>query len=158
MTLVKQPSRPSKSNRFVFVQRHLIPAQLDQLKRISRLVQDAGEYAQFDDKTNYACQLAVYEACENIIKHGYENPSLDDRIKMVLRACPGELTVELEDNAPPFNPVSELDPPEIEPQDPPVGGLGLVIIHRVMDDIHYQRKHGKNNLRLRKHASPARES
>lgn len=154
MTLVKQPSRPSNTDRFVFVQRHLIPARLDQLKNISRLVQNAGEYAKFDDQTNYACQLAVYEACENIIKHGYGSPSLDDKIKMVLRASPGELLVELEDNAPPFNPAEGLDPIAIHPNDPPVGGLGLVIIHRVMDDIDYQRKNGKNLLRLRKLVSP----
>jgi serine/threonine-protein kinase RsbW len=154
MTLVKQPSRPSNSDRFIFVQRHLIPAQLDQLKHISRLVQNAGEYAQFDDQTNYACQLAVYEACENIIKHGYGNPGLQDKIKMVLRATPGELLIELEDSAPPFNPVEGLEPTDIEPHDPPIGGLGLVIIHRVMDEIHYQRKNGKNFLRLRKLVSP----
>lgn len=150
MTLVKQPSRLSKPDRFVFVKRYSIPAQLDQLKRISQLVEDAGVYAQFDDKTNYACQLAVYEACENIIKHGYGNPGLKDKIKMVLQAGPGELHIELEDDAPPFNPIEEVIPPEIEPQDPPIGGLGLVIIHRVMDDIRYQRKDGKNILRLRK--------
>ena len=158
MTLVKQPSRPSNTDRFVFVQRHLIPARLDQLKHISRLVQNAGEYAQFDDQTNYACQLAVYEACENIIKHGYVKPGLDDKIKMVLRASPGELLVELEDSAPPFNPVEGLKPIEIEPQDPPVGGLGLVIIHRVMDDIDYQRKNGKNCLRLRKLVQPIHQA
>ncbi|MGD8603599.1 MAG: ATP-binding protein [Anaerolineales bacterium] len=154
MTLVKQPSRPSNPDRFVFVQRHLIPARLDQLKHISRLVQNAGKYAQFDDQTNYACQLAVYEACENIIKHGYGEPGFEDTIKMVLSAGPGELLVELEDSAPPFNPVEELEPMEIEPHDPPVGGLGLVIIHRVMDEIEYQRKNGKNYLRLRKLVQP----
>jgi serine/threonine-protein kinase RsbW len=158
MTLVKQPLRPSSPDRYVFVQRHLIPAHLDQLKRISRLIEDAGEYAQFDEKTNYACQLAVYEACENIIKHGYENPGREDTIKMVLRANPGELLVELEDDAPPFNPVAASDMPEVEPQDPPIGGLGLVIIHRVMDEIRYQRKNGKNLLRLRKLVSDPHHS
>ena len=158
MTLVKQPSRPSNTDRFVFVQRHLIPAQLDQLKNISRLVQNAGEYAQFDDQTNYACQLAVYEACENIIKHGYGNTGLNEEFKMVLRASPGELLVELEDSARPFNPIEGLKPTEFEPHDPPVGGHGLVIIHRVMDDIDYQRKNGKNYLRLRKLDSPPKQA
>jgi serine/threonine-protein kinase RsbW len=130
-----------------------IAARLDQIERVCSLVARAARSAGFDRKTTYACELAVAEACENIIKHGYAGSEADG-ISVVARAKPGELTIELEDSAPPFNPASRPQPPDWTAEDPPVGGLGLRIIHRVMDEVEYHRQAGRNRLRLRKRCQP----
>lgn len=128
-----------------------IPAQLDRIEAICDAVDSAAAAAGFDERTRYSCQLAASEACENIVKHGYGDQS-SGNIEVRLRSNPSDLTIELIDTAPPFNPAS---PPVAAPwsvDDPPVGGLGLLIIHRVMDQVKYRRGHGQNRLVMRKHA------
>jgi anti-sigma regulatory factor (Ser/Thr protein kinase) len=131
----------------------IVPARLDQIEQVCSLVARAARSAGFDRKTTYDCELAVAEACENIIKHGYAG-SAADGISVVTHAKPGELTIELEDSAPPFNPASRPHPSNWTEEDPPVGGFGLLIIHRVMDEVEYHRQAGRNRLRMLKRCQP----
>ncbi|OGO08755.1 MAG: hypothetical protein A2Z66_00725 [Chloroflexi bacterium RBG_13_66_10] len=130
-----------------------IPGQLDQLEKVCSLVGEAAREAGFNRRTVYACQLAASEACENIIKHGYAREGEGD-IQVEVRSAPGDLTVELLDSAPPFNPAERPRDRAWTSQDPPVGGLGLIMIHRAMDEVKYRRKGRRNWLLLRKRSSP----
>jgi anti-sigma regulatory factor (Ser/Thr protein kinase) len=124
-----------------------IPGRLDRIEAVCDLVGKAAEDAGFDGRTAYACQLAVAEACENIILHGYQAEGAGD-IRVTTHSKPGELTVELHDSAPPFDPASPPEERAWTMEYPPVGGLGLLIIHRVMDEIDYRRRGKHNALRL----------
>ncbi|HLB65096.1 MAG TPA: ATP-binding protein, partial [Anaerolineales bacterium] len=118
---------------------------MDQIEKICGLVGEAAREAGFSQRTAYACQLAVTEACENIIQHGYgSEPS--GEIEARIRASSGELTIELLDSAPPFNPAARPPARPWTSQDPPVGGLGLIMIHKVMDEVKYRRKGRRNWL------------
>jgi len=130
-----------------------IQAYLDQIQQIRDLVKLAALEAGFQEDENYAVQLAVSEACENIILHGYGQEN-DATIKVEARPSPGELQIELWDQAPPFNPAMRPKAVEWSPDDPPIGGLGLIIIHRVMDEVRYARERGHNRLSMHKR-SPA---
>jgi serine/threonine-protein kinase RsbW len=131
-----------------------IPGRLDQIEAACDCVEAGAVDAGFDESTSYACQLAVAEACENIVKHGYGRAHRGE-ITLLARAAPGEIRLELRDSAPPFNP-SGLPPDQPWTEDnPPVGGLGLQIMHRVMDEVSYRREHGQNRLRMRKHHASA---
>lgn len=132
----------------------VIPAQLDQLEVVCDAVEQAAMAAGFDERTRYACQLAVTEACENIVKHGYGNAASGGSIELRLEATLGELRIELIDGAPPFNPAAAPTVAEWDLDDPPVGGLGLLIMHRVMDSLDYQRAEGKNRLVMLKRQEP----
>jgi anti-sigma regulatory factor (Ser/Thr protein kinase) len=129
-----------------------IPAQLDQLEAICILVDQGARSAGFDDRTSYACQLAVTEACENIVLHGYRGA--EGEIRVTTRSRPGELIVDVVDTAPPFNPTAVPSEETWPAADPPVGGRGLLIIRRVMDEIHYRRRGNRNVLRMRKRPRP----
>lgn len=126
-----------------------IPARLSALKQVEAAIAQAAQDTGFDERTTYACQLAVCEACENIITHGYERQE-EGTISIILNPKPGELAIELRDRAQPFNPAEPATAPPNKEGDPPVGGLGLVILHRVMDEIRYQRQGDENTLLLRK--------
>lgn len=130
-----------------------IPGRLAQVEQVCILVGQSARAAGFDRRTAYACQLAVTEACENIILHGYGGEGLGE-ITASAAASPGELAIQLEDRAPPFNPSTKPPPPTWSDDDPPVGGLGLRIIHRVMDEITYDRRGDRNVLRLVKRLPP----
>ena len=130
-----------------------IDSHLDQIERIGRFIQEAAQDAGFDEMECYACELAVSEACENIILHGYGDDSTGE-IEVSVQTAPDNITIELWDDAPPFDPVNrptKLDPPI---DDPPIGGLGLVIMHKVMDEMEYNRREGRNQLRMRRSRKP----
>jgi serine/threonine-protein kinase RsbW len=131
------------------VQSQLFPGDPKQIECICRIVDAKAAEAGFDERTRYACQLATAEACENIIKHGYGMTG-SGTIEITTTASKGVLLIELKDNGPPFNPVNSGNPPQLDIENPPVGGLGLLIIQRVMDEITYQRSSSANVLRLLK--------
>jgi serine/threonine-protein kinase RsbW len=116
-------------------------------------VDQGARSAGFDDRTSYACQLAVTEACENIILHGYRKKA-EGEIRVTTRSRPGELIVDIVDTAPPFNPTRVPTEEDWPAADPPVGGRGLLIIRRVMDEVRYRRRGNRNVLRMRKFARP----
>ena len=125
-------------------------ARYENIEAICDLVEHAAAVAGFDDHILYACQLAVGEACENIVCHGYKGIK-DGMIQVKVQASPGELTIELLDNAPPFDP-SKQTKNECRIEDCE-GGLGIPILQKVMDEIEYSRQGDTNRLILRKHGS-----
>jgi len=131
-----------------------IPARLDQIKLLGKLVEQEAKVAGFDARTTYACQLAIGEACENIIIHGYRGES-EGLITLTISVQPGEMMLELCDNAPPFNPARKPTLRELDVDNPPVGGLGLIIIHKVMDTVRYERTDTQNCLHLSKRITPS---
>jgi serine/threonine-protein kinase RsbW len=126
-----------------------VPAFHVNIEKVCDAAGEAAEQAGFNDKTAYACQLAIGEACENVINHGYGEEGNGD-IVLVAKISPGNLILELCDSAPPFNPAVSPDDSEQEREDPPIGGLGLLIIHRVMDKVTYRREGDRNYLELHK--------
>ena len=130
-----------------------IEGQLDQVEKVCRLVGESATSAGFNEKDSYACQLAVSEAIENIILHGYQSAN-GEKITVNIEVQSGDLAIEIVDQAPPFNPSVPVENQSPSPEDPPVGGLGLVIMHKVMDEVEYKRERGKNLLRMRKRKKP----
>lgn len=129
-----------------------IQAFLDQVQTLRSLVDQATEEAGFREDEQYATQLAVCEACENIILHGYGGEN-EEPIEMLVQSEPGSIQIDLWDNARAFNPAQDPKQPDWSPDDPPVGGLGLIIIHKVMDEIQYAREQSQNHLSMKKRIS-----
>ena len=126
-----------------------VPANHNKIEDLCDLTGKAAANAGFSERTAYACQLAIGEACENIINHGYKEEGIGE-IELTAETSPGKLKLVLRDSAPPFNPAIEPGLPHWQEEDPPVGGLGLFIIHRVMDQIIYKRSGASNILELHK--------
>ena len=103
------------------------------------------------DEVVYDVQLAVDEACTNIISHGYA--ALDaGSIILDLDIHPDRLVVTLTDFGHAFEPssapVPDVDAP-IEERE--VGGFGLFFIQQAMDEMNYQVTEDGNKMTLTKH-------
>ena len=97
-----------------------------------------------------AADLALEEHLTNIMNYGYE----DDRVHEIavrLEVEPDCLLVEVMDDGKPFDP---LQHPKVDTSTPlenkPVGGLGLHLIRRFMDELAYRREGGRNIFSMRK--------
>ncbi len=104
-----------------------------------------------NDKNCYDVQLAVDEACTNIITHGYADM---DPGSIILRLDPLEnrIVITITDFGYPFEPF-ESDMPDVEAglEDMPMGGFGLFFIYQTMDEIDYENTENGNHLKFIKY-------
>ncbi|MDP3396153.1 MAG: ATP-binding protein [Methanoregula sp.] len=99
----------------------------------------------FSEEDILDSQLAVEEAITNVIVHGYEKKA--GKIVITCRITHGFAEVQIEDSAPPFNPLSIPNPDiSVNIEERKIGGLGIFLIRQVMDDIVYRYEDGKNIL------------
>ncbi len=92
-------------------------------------------------------ELAVEEAAVNICSYAYEIPPGEVTVRITPE--PGVVRIELVDNGVPFDPLS-MDAPDIksELENREVGGLGIFLIRRMLDEVHYSRRGDQNILSL----------
>ncbi|SCA63475.1 Serine-protein kinase RsbW [Chlamydiales bacterium SCGC AG-110-M15] len=121
-------------------------ATLDQLHPMMDHISDKAAAAGFDEKEVQSIQLVAEEALTNIIKYAY--PESDEGNLLILCSKKKNETFEirLEDQGPPFNPFAELQEADLETpvEDRPIGGLGLLMIQTVMDQLEYKRENDTN--------------
>jgi serine/threonine-protein kinase RsbW len=93
-------------------------------------------------------QLAVEEACTNIVLYAYEGRA--GFIHVLIRVKKDRLEIMIEDDGPPFDPTEHmtLHRNTHDDIDGPVGGWGIGIIRTLMNEITYERRHAKNILCL----------
>ncbi|MBN1264081.1 MAG: ATP-binding protein [Anaerolineales bacterium] len=128
-----------------------IQAYHNQISELCDLVQEIARQSGFNETTAYSCSLAAAEACENIIHHGYGGETHHEITLNIETTVTGSLMLTLSDEAPAFNASLKPEQSTWSPENPPVGGLGLRIIHRVMDEVLYERTSSQNILTLIKH-------
>lgn len=98
-----------------------------------------------EDNLPNAMELAVYEACTNIVEHAYKGmPGLIDMV-LTLETQPKRLIVDLYDTGRTFD-MTQVPQPDFE--DPQEHGYGLFLVHQIMDDVVYKPENGNNHWRL----------
>ncbi|MCC5913944.1 MAG: ATP-binding protein [Balneolaceae bacterium] len=94
--------------------------------------------------------LAVDEAYTNIIKHAYNNDS-SKVVEIDLEFDDKQICVCLTDQGESFS-VDSVEKPNIEHQvkKKKRGGMGVYLIHKLMDDVNYKTRGRENEIRLYK--------
>jgi serine/threonine-protein kinase RsbW len=108
-----------------------------------------------NDEILYDIQLAVDEACTNIITHGYANMD-PGSIILDLEMGPDKLTIYLTDFGHSFEPDSAPIPDAQAPiEERELGGFGLFFIQQSMDHMDYRVTEDGNTMILTKYLSRA---
>jgi anti-sigma regulatory factor (Ser/Thr protein kinase) len=101
-------------------------------------------------KVLQAADLALEEHVTNVFKHAYTDTAPHE-IRVRLSRGGGALHVEVEDDGRAFNP---LEAPPVDTSIPleerPIGGLGIHLMRRFMDELDYRREGSRNILRMTK--------
>ena len=98
------------------------------------------------DVVTYNVQLAVQEACTNIVAHAYADRG-DGWIEATVGRTerPRELVIHLYDTGASFDPNTVLDPDLSEPQ---THGYGLFLMQTLLDEVAYEQEDGRNHWQL----------
>ena len=124
--------------------------ELSELETLNRQLHAFGERTQLSESAIFEINVCLDELFTNIVSYGYED-NMDDHIDFTFTLMDDVLTIRVEDEGMPFNPLGVKLPEKVYDLDNlQVGGLGIHIVKKLMDDIHYKIYHGKNNLTLKK--------
>ena len=128
-----------------------IPAKTDNLSMATGFVTDTLEAMDCPVKPTFQIEVAVDELFTNIASYAYP----DGDGKAVIRiddSEKGAITITLIDWGTPFDPLKHEDPDiSLLAEDRPIGGLGIFMVRKTMDDVKYEYKDGMNILTIRKH-------
>jgi serine/threonine-protein kinase RsbW len=127
-----------------------VPADPAQLRGLSEFLREFASAAALTPTQVGTLELAIEEIFLNIVMHGSE-PGSAPRVEVSLNLDTDTVTMTVEDNGPPFDPLS-LPPPDVTASlaDRKVGGLGVFLVRTLMDTVSYARIEGRNQLRMSK--------
>jgi|SRR3954468_5584005 len=123
-----------------------LPATLESLKAIREYVGLASSTAGLSKDRSYGLALAVDEIATNIITHGYQEAGLAGDIVMQADISDGTVEITIKDNGMAFNPLTHIEPDDLEtPLDErSVGGLGIFLAQKNVDELRYGYVDGQN--------------
>lgn len=129
----------------IFQKEIVVKSSTDNLSQIRDFTKNAAEYSGFSEDAVGKIILAVDEACTNIIKHAYKN-SPEGEINLSIKLENGKFSISIIDHGTHFDPtgIPEPDLKEYYKQKR-VGGLGMFLIKRLMDEVNYYTLTGNKN-------------
>ncbi|HSL29398.1 MAG TPA: ATP-binding protein [Anaerolineales bacterium] len=121
-------------------------AKFEFLDEIREFVGGIARKGGFSDKDVYNIQLATDEAASNIIEHAYENQP-DGILDLSCGVRGDVITIILIDYGESFDP-SEVPLPDLKADlsDRKIGGLGIFLMRKLMDEVHYEPRPDKSNI------------
>jgi anti-sigma regulatory factor (Ser/Thr protein kinase) len=97
--------------------------------------------------------VALDELLANALSHGLEGRDAG-LVTVEVELDAERLTVTLTDDGPPFDPIGRTAPDTtLSVEERPIGGLGVHLVRRLLDEVSYQRRDGCNVVVLVKQLS-----
>lgn len=127
-----------------------VPSEAAQLPVLAQFLQEFWSAAALPPAQSMAFEIALEEIFMNVVMHGTPVGS-HARVDVCLALADNSLTLAVEDEGPPFDPLtlpaadtrSRLDERQ-------VGGLGVYFVRQLMDAVSYARVGPRNQLRMTK--------
>ena len=123
---------------------------LSELKALCEHLINFGQITGLSKDCLWEMNICLDEAFTNIVSYGFAD-DMEHLIKFTIGRDNDVLILRVEDDGIPFNPLAQKDPETAtDLLNIKVGGLGIHLIKKIMDDIFYKRNQGKNRLILKK--------
>jgi anti-sigma regulatory factor (Ser/Thr protein kinase) len=114
-----------------------VTSELDKLAAIASFIKQAATNMGMDEDGTYAMELAVDEACTNVMDYAYQGQG-GHPVTIECRDEGGNCIVVIRDHGRPFDP-SHIESPDLRApiSRRKVGGLGIYIMRKLMDDVRF---------------------
>jgi len=122
----------------IFENQLTVSGHFENLAKIGDFINQAAVQAGLNDRAAYAVQMAVDEACANIIEHAYGGEG-KGQIHLTYHLQKNGLQVIIYDQGMPFDPsqVTELDT-QAPLSERSSRGMGVFFIHKLIDNIEFK--------------------
>lgn len=129
----------------------VVPAETKELDEINAFIDGELERYGCSTKVRMQVALAVEEIFVNIASYAYHPEVGEARIDVDAGGDPPTITVRFLDRGKPFNPLAKADADTtLSAEERGVGGLGILLVKKNMDDVSYSYEDGKNVLTIKK--------
>lgn len=126
-----------------------LKSDISELNVLAENIENFGEENSISPKTVFELNLVLDELFTNLVSYGCYSESHNFNIVLILKDR--VLSIEIEDDGRQFNPLESAEPEiECDCEKRKIGGLGIHFMRKMMDDIEYAWKDGKNRLTLTK--------
>lgn len=128
-----------------------IEAKTENLEKVLAFVDKHLEEKECAIKVQMQIDVAVEELFVNIAQYAYDSDTGMVTIQVEIQEEPLAVMITFIDNGVPYNPLAKEDPDiTLAAEERQIGGLGIYMVKKTMDDITYEYKDGQNILRIRK--------
>ena len=125
---------------------------MEQLAQLPDFIEDYCSRLPIPGSLILSLNLAIEEAMVNCVQYAYAKGEAGEiSLNVQWNNTAHELTFELRDKGAPFDPTAAPDPDTtLNAEDRPIGGLGILLVRKLMDTVSYRRQNGQNVLTMRK--------
>jgi len=125
-----------------------LTASIAELDRLAAFIDAFCAPLSATEEDPHAPQVALDEAFTKDVLHGYREDA-SQIVELELAHSEKQITATLTDTAPAYDPLAR---PEVDVSAPlaerQIGGLGVHLLKKLMDQTHYARRDGRNELTL----------
>jgi serine/threonine-protein kinase RsbW len=123
---------------------------LSELETLCQHLNKFGQTSGLSEACITDINICLDELFTNIVSYGFVD-DLEHVVRFAINLEDCVLKLNIEDDGIPFNPIEQKDP-EIPADliDVRIGGLGIHIVRKLMDNFRYKRERGKNKMTLKK--------
>ena len=126
-------------------------AVLDQLDDVLAFVAEQLDLIDCPMKSRMQVQIAAEEIFVNIASYAYQPGTGKADILVETAKDPRSVTITFKDRGVPYDPLAKEDPDiSLSAEDRPIGGLGIFMTKKSMDEMKYEYRDGQNVLTIRK--------
>ena len=123
---------------------------IEEINRLHTFIEEVGKMVALPMKTVMNLNLVLEEAVTNVIMYAYPKEE-HEYIHLTAKEQDGKLIFILTDSGKAFDPTQAPDADiTLSADDRQIGGLGIFLIRKIMNEVKYERIEGKNVLTLEK--------
>ena len=128
-----------------------IAATVENIETVTDFVNEQLEALDCPMKAQMQIDIAIDELFGNIAHYAY-NPEIGQAtVRVEVTQDPLAVVITFIDNGAPYDPLAKADPDiTLSTEEREIGGLGIFMVKKTMDEIAYEYKDGQNILAIKK--------
>lgn len=129
----------------------VVDATIESIPKVTAFIDEQLEQLECPVKTQMQVDIAIDELFSNIAFYAY-NPEIGSAtVRVEVTEDPLAVVITFIDKGVPYDPLAKADPDiTLSAEERDIGGLGIYMVKKTMDDVSYEYKEGQNILRIKK--------
>ncbi|MBR5381289.1 MAG: ATP-binding protein [Oscillospiraceae bacterium] len=128
-----------------------VEATVENIAAVTDFVNEELERLDCPLKAQTQIDIAIDELFGNIAHYAYDPLTGPATVRVEVEEDPLAVVITFIDHGKPYDPLAQEDPDTtLSAENRQIGGLGIFLVKKTMDDISYEYREGQNILRIKK--------
>ena len=129
-----------------------IAATVENIETVTDFVNRELEALDCPMKAQMQIDIAIDELFGNIAQYAYNPETGDATVRVEVIEDPMSVVITFIDKGVPYDPLAQADPDTtLSVEERSIGGLGVFMVKKTMDEITYEYKNGQNILKIKRY-------